>query len=64
MSRGDFDVILIRGEYRVRMEGARRDTTHGTFSRAEAAALRLAEDNPGATFIITQEVARVERHRR
>jgi hypothetical protein len=59
MSRADFDVVPIKGEYRIRQAGRRRDNSHGTFGRAEAAALRLAEANPGAEFIITQEIARV-----
>jgi hypothetical protein len=63
MSRADFDVVPFKGEYRIRQAGRRRDSTYGTFGRAEAAALRLAEANPGATFIITREEARVSRRR-
>lgn len=62
MSRGDFDVTPMRGEYRIRKEGSRRDKPYGTFARAEAAALRLVAAHPDDTFVITQEVARVGRH--
>lgn len=63
MTRGDFDVIPARGPYRICKAGRRRDSTHDRFATAEAAALRLVEDHPGETFIITQEVARVRAHR-
>jgi len=55
------DVAAVRGSFRILKDGRRRDTSYGSFSRAEAAALRLAEANPAEAFIITQEVARVER---
>jgi hypothetical protein len=61
MTRMDLTVDPIRGEYRIRKEGRRRDASYGTFSRAEAAAIRLVTANPGDTFVITQEVARVRR---
>lgn len=63
MNRGDLDVIPITGDYRVHKAGRRRDTAYGSFSRAEAAATRLVEAHPSDTFVITQEIARVERHR-
>lgn len=62
MTRMDFTVDAIRGEYRIRKEGRRRDASYGTFARAEAAAIRLVAANPDDTFVITQEVARVGRH--
>lgn len=64
MPVSDADVVAIRGEYRIRKAGRRRDVSYGTFRRAEAAALRLVEANPDDTFIITQEVARVQREPR
>ncbi len=63
MTRGDIDVLPIRGGYRIHKAERRRGTVYGSFSRAEAAALRLAEDHPEDAFVVTQEVARIERHR-
>ncbi len=63
MSRGDFDVHAAAGPYRVCKAGRRRERLHLRFADAEAAALSLVTANPGDTFVITQEVARVERHR-
>lgn len=62
MARCDFDVVPVAGAYRVHKAGRRRDTAHQRFSDAEAAAARLVEANPEDTFIITREVARVQRH--
>ncbi|TCP36526.1 hypothetical protein [Sphingomonas sp. BK235] len=62
MSRGDFDVLAAAGPYRVQKDGRRRGIAHRRFADAEAAALHLVEANPGETFIITREVARVGRH--
>ena len=53
------DVTPIRGAFRICKDGRRRDVTYDRFSGAEAAALRLLAANPGETFVITQEVARV-----
>lgn len=64
MNRADFNVLPTRGGYRIHKAGAGRAIVHGSFSRAEAAALRLAEDHPGDTFVITREVALVQRHGR
>lgn len=62
MSRGDFDVRAAAGPYRVhKANGWRRGVTHDRFAAAEAEALRLVAANPGDSFIITQEVARVQR---
>ncbi|MEH3122013.1 MAG: hypothetical protein PGN16_08545 [Sphingomonas phyllosphaerae] len=61
MSRGDFDVIAAAGPYRVQLDGRRRGVAHDRFAAAEAEALRLVAANPGASFVITQEVARVQR---
>lgn len=61
MTGADLDVASVKGAFRIQKDGRRRDTSYGTFGRAEAAALRLVEANPAETFIITQEVARVER---
>ena len=61
----DFDVTAIRGPYQVRKADQRKRhprVKYMTFSAAEAAAARLIEANPGETFVITQEVARVARH--
>lgn len=63
MSRRDFDVHAAAGAYRVQKAGRRGDAPYHRFAAAEAAALRLVAANPGETFVITQEVARVERHR-
>lgn len=62
MSRGDFDVLVGDGPYRIQKAGRRRDVAHGRFATAEAAALRLVAAFPDETFIITREVARVSRH--
>lgn len=64
MSRGAFDVLAAAGPYRVQKDGRRRGVAHGRFADAEAEALRLVASNPGECFIITQEVARVQRNRR
>lgn len=62
MSRGDFDVDTVTGPYRVhKANGWRRGNTHHRFAAAEAEALRLVAANPNDSFIITQEVARVQR---
>lgn len=61
MKRGDFDVSPAAGRYRVQLDGRRRDVVHDRYATAEAEALRLVAANPGASFIITQEVARVQR---
>ncbi|MHA0333699.1 hypothetical protein [Sphingomonas aquatilis] len=62
MTRGaDIDVVAIKGPYRIQKDGRRGGRQHCSFSAAEAEALRLTADNPGDTFIITQEVARVQR---
>lgn len=53
------DVAPIHGSYTVRSIDARRLRKHDRFSQAESEALRLAEANPGSTFVICQEVARV-----
>ena len=55
----DFDVVPIDGSYRIQKDGRRRGRSHGSYSEAEAEALRLTVDNPGDTFIISREVARV-----
>lgn len=61
MSRADFDVRPINGPFRVLKAGRRRERLHLGFGAAEAAALRLAEADPGNTYVITQEIALVER---
>ncbi len=62
MSRGNFDVHAAAGPYRVQKDGGhRRGVAHDRFAAAEAEALRLVAANPGSSFIITQEVARVQR---
>ncbi|WP_047866993.1 hypothetical protein [Sphingomonas paucimobilis] len=53
------DVIAIKGPFTVRAASARRIRKHDRFAQAESAALRLAEANPGVTFVICQEVAQV-----
>jgi len=53
------DVTAIKGPYTVRSANQRRIVKHGRFSQAESEALRLAQANPGATFVICQEVATV-----
>ena len=63
MSRGNFDVIPGKGAYRVCKSGRRRERLYQRFADAEATALELVEANPDETFVITQEVARVRRHR-
>ena len=55
----DHDVTPIRGAFTVSALDARRIVRIDRFSAAEAAALRLAAANPGKTFVICQEVARV-----
>ena len=57
----DLDVVPIRGPYRIQKDGRRGGRPHGSFSAAEAEALRLTAAEPDSTFIITQEVARVAR---
>ncbi|MCG7346605.1 hypothetical protein [Sphingomonas sp. ACRSK] len=57
------DVLPIRsGAYLIHKSTAPR-ARHETFSAAEAEAIRLLGANPGATFIISREEARVRLHR-
>ncbi|MGI4947403.1 MAG: hypothetical protein ACRYHC_01730 [Janthinobacterium lividum] len=58
----DFDVLPFNGRYLIHRSTASR-SRHETFGAAEAEALRLASRDPDGTFIITQEVARVQRAR-
>lgn len=60
MKRGDFDVVVTRGAYRVCKADRRRERLHQRFSDAEANAIHLTAAQPGSVFIITQEVARVQ----
>lgn len=53
----DADATPVRLAYRIHKDSRRRDVTYDRFSRAEAAARRLVEADPGETFVITQEVA-------
>lgn len=53
------DVTPIRGAFTIRAASARRIRKHDRFAQAESAALRLADANPGVTFVICQEVAKV-----
>lgn len=53
------NVVPVDGSYRIQKDGRRRGRSHGSYSEAEAEALRLTVDNPGDTFIISREVARV-----
>jgi len=53
------DVQPIAGSYQVQKADRRRTMRHDTFSSAERAAEALVASNPGCTFVITQEVARV-----
>lgn len=56
------DVKSFRGRYTVQLlRIGRRPAGHHSFSAAEAEAERLIAAHPGATFIISQEVARVKR---
>lgn len=56
------DVAFGRGSFTIRKaDGQRVPIEHRSMHQAERAAARLIEANPDATFIISQEVARVTR---
>jgi hypothetical protein len=54
------DMKAFRGAFLIHQSTAPR-ARHQSFSAAEAEAARLLEANPDASFIISQEVARVKR---
>lgn len=54
------DTTRFCGPFRLhKAEQARPRRLHPTFEAAESEAVRLIEQNPGDTFVISQEVARV-----
>lgn len=57
------DVAPIRGPFHVRKADTRREPVrHKHFSAAEAEAERLASLDPGATYVIAQDVAIVSQN--